>query len=361
MSKIVKLLCVGLAALCCFSGCAGLAQKGDTRAAASKDEPVWVNDVDQGFSRLRYVAAVGYGADRTSAEKEAFASLISVFGQTVQADRQSVVSYSEAMQQEAVSSYIKNTEITNAIKTSAELDTLIGAEIRDYWYDGRGTHYAVAVMEKSKASSLYSELVNANREIIRTLTAMNDEQKNSLDGYARYLLAAKVADGNRVFSNILSVVGSSIGGAALSSRELAEGESFRLEANSIAQRIPVDVRVDNDPANRVKGAFASAIGKKGFKSGGNESRYVLDTELNLTPVDLPGQQNKYVRYVLNANLLDRRTGNVLLPYTISGREGHLTVSEAENRAVGAIEKEIALSWNTAFSEYLDSLLPGKNN
>jgi hypothetical protein len=354
MSKIVKLLCVGLAALCCFSGCVGIAKKGNT-----KDEPPWVSDVDQGFSRLRYVAAIGYGADRNIAEKEAFATLISVFGQTVQADRQSVVSYSETMQQEAVSSYIKNTEIANAIKTSAELDTLIGAEIRDYWYDGRGTHYAAAVMEKSKASALYSELIDANREIIRTLTAMNDEEKNSLDGYARYSLAAKVADGNRVFSNILSVVGPSLGGAALSSRELAEGESFRLEANNIAKRIPVDILVDNDRANRVGGAFAAVIGKKGFRSGGAGSRYVLEVKLNLSPVDLPGQSNKFVRYVLDANLLDRRTNSVLLPYNVSGREGHLTVSEAENRAVGAIEKQIAGPWDAALSGYLDSLLPEK--
>jgi hypothetical protein len=359
MFKIVKLLFLALAVLLCLSGCAGNARGRRGNAGASKDEPAWVSDVDQGFSRLRYVAAVGYGADRAIAEKEAFASLISVFSQTVQADRQSVVRYSETMQQEAVSSYIKNTEITNAIKTSAELDTLIGAEIRDYWYDGRLTHYAVAVMEKSKASSLYTDLVNANREIIRTLSSMNDEQKNSLDGYARYSLAAKVADGNRVFSNILSVVGPSIGGGALSSRELAEGESFRLEANNIAQRIPIDVRVDNDGTNRVKGAFALEIGKKGFKSGGADSRYALDVTLNVSPVDLPGQQNKFVRYVLDANLVDRRTGNVLLPYTISGREGHLSVSEAENRAIGAIEKEIALSWNADFSGYLDSLLPEK--
>jgi hypothetical protein len=132
-----------------------------------------------------------------------------------------------------------------------------------------------------------------------------------------------------------------------------------MEANNIAQRIPVDVRVDNDQAGRLKGAFAAVIGRNGFKSGGVDSRYVLDAKIDFAPVDLPGQQNKFVRYVVDASLVDRRTGNVLLPYTISGREGHLSASEAENRAVAAVEKEIAGTWDRAFSAYLDSLLPEK--
>jgi hypothetical protein len=309
--------------------------------------------VDQAYSRLNYVAAAGYGASRAIAEKEAFAALISVFGQTVQADRQSVVRYSEAMQRDTVASYVRDTEITNAIKTSAGLDTLIGAEIRDYWYDGRGTHYAVAVMEKSKAVSLYTELVSANRAVIRALTALEDEERYSLDGFGRYSLAAAIADGNRAFANILSVVG----GPSLSARELAEGDSFRLEARAIAQRIPVDIQVDNDVSGRVRGAFADVIGGKGFLSGGGDSRYTLEAVLSLSPVDLPGQRNKFVRYELDARLLDCRTGNVLLPYTISGREGHLSAPEAENRAITAVEQEIAGTWDPAFSAYLDSLVP----
>jgi hypothetical protein len=281
--------------------------------------------------------------------------MISVFGQTVQVDRQSMVDYQEALEQDVISSYFRDTEIINAIKTSSKLETLIGAEIRDYWYDGRDTHYAVAVLEKNRASALYSELINANLEIIGTLTTMAEEEKYSLPGYARYYLAAKIADGNRVFTNILSVVG----GPGLSSRDLAEGERFRLEAEEIVRRIPVDVQVENDQANRIKGAFARVIGSLGLQSGGDGSLYVLDGKLSFSPVDLPGQDNKYVRYVLEASLLDRRTGAVLLPYTISGREGHLTVPEAENRALGIIERHIAGDWAAALEGYLDSLLSGK--
>jgi hypothetical protein len=300
------------------------------------------------------MTAVGYGPGRAVAEKEALANMISVFGQTVQVDRQSMVGYQEALRRDTVASYFRNTEITNAIKTSAELDILIGAEIREYWYDGQGVHYALAVIEKSKAVSLYSELVKANREIISILTTLEEEEKYSLDGYARFLLAAKIAGGNRVFSNILSVLG---GGMTPSSRELAEAENFRVEARDIARRIPVDVRVDNDNSGRIQGAFTAVIGKKGFLTGGQDSRYTLEVTLKLSPVELPGQQNKFIRYELAAKLLDRVTGNVLLPYTVSGRDGHLTIPEAENRAITTLEREIAGGWDAVFSAYLDSLSP----
>ena len=354
MPKIAKLLIPVLALLLC-AGCAGAPGGRKEDAGPAREEPAWVNNTDQVYSRLRYVAAVGYGPSRTAAEKEAFASMIGIFGQTVQVDRQSMVGYQEALMQDAVSAYIRNTEISNAIKTSAEMEVLIGAEIRDYWYDGQGTHYAVAVMEKSKTASLYSGLIEANREIIKNLTAMDEGDRYSLPGYTRYRLAAKVAGGNRVFANILSVTG----GPGLSSRELAEGENFRLEAEDIARRIPIGLRIENDRDNRIKGAFAAAIGSAGLQSGGDDSRYTLEGRISFTPVDLQKSDSVYVRYILEANLLDRRTGAVLLPYTFSGREGHLSVAEAENRALGSAEKQIAGGWAPAFAEYLDSLLSEK--
>jgi hypothetical protein len=350
----VKLLIPVLGLLFC-AGCAGGPAGPKENTVPPREEPAWVSDVDQVYSRLRYVAAVGYGPSRAIAEKEAFANMISIFGQTVQVDRQSMVGYQEALMQDAVSAYIRNTEISNAIKTSAEMEVLIGAEIRDYWYDRRDTHYAVAVMEKSKAASLYSELVEANREIIRNLTAMDEGDKYSLPGYARYRLAAGVAGGNRVFANILSITG----GPGLSPRELAEGENFRLEAENIARRIPIDVRVENDRTNRIKGAFASVIGSVGLQSGGDDSLYVLDGRISFTPANLQKSDSVYVRYILEANLVDRRTGTVLLPYTFSGREGHLSMAEAENRALGDAEKQIADGWALVFVEYLDSLLSEK--
>jgi hypothetical protein len=50
---------------------------------------------------------------------------------------------------------------------------------------------------------------------------------------------------------------------------------------------------------------------------------------------------------------------VLLPFNINGREGHLNLPEAENRAVAAAEKKINEGYGTVLSDYLSTLLPNK--
>jgi hypothetical protein len=326
-------------------------------AVDSRGQPAWVNAPDSVYSPQAYVAAVGYGAERGVAEKAAFANLTALFGQSVQSEQTARTRYSEAVKNGAVSSWTENTELDNAVTTSAELDSLVGAEIKDYWYDGKSVHYAVAVMEKRKTATLYADLIRSNEKIISGLVAMSEAEKNSLDGYSRYRLAGTVADANRVFANVLTVVGSQ--GTGINPGDMKKGDDFRLEAANIAKNIPIGVRVNNDRSNRIRGAFSDAINRGGFKSGGVDSRYVLDVNVELNPVDMPNNTNKFVRYVVDANLVDQNTKTVLLPYTVNGREGHLSVTEAENRAVAGAERKIKDSYGGLLSEYILALVPAK--
>ena len=106
-----------------------------------------------------------------------------------------------------------------------------------------------------------------------------------------------------------------------------------------------------------KYAFASALAKQGFRSGGTDSRYVLQVGVDFSSVEFPNQQNKFTRYTIDANLIDTRDASVLLPFNINGREGHISLSEAENRAVAAAEKKINDTYGTVLSDYLVRLLP----
>jgi hypothetical protein len=326
-------------------------------APASRPEPPWVSAPGTVYNQAAYVAAVGYGAERGLAEKNAFAALTALFGQSVQGEQVAAVKYSEAVLNGAVDSWSENTEITNAIKTSVELESLVGAEIKDYWYDGGTTYYAAAVMERAKTAVLYADMIRTNEKIITDLTAMPDRVKNSLDGYSRYVFAGTVADANRVFANVLSVVGSRDTG--IDPGTLKKGDEYRLEAAEIAKNIPIGVAVSNDSADRVRGAFVSAVNKAGFRTAAGNTRYLLDVSVVLSPVDLPNQSNKFVRYTVNANLTDRETGFILLPYTTGARSGHVTAAEAENRAYSDAVRSINAAYGDHLSAYLSALLPEK--
>ena len=323
-----------------------------TAVTSGTKKPAWVDSVESVYKRIQYVAAVGYASNREMAEKNAFANLTGFFGQSITADQTIKNTYSEAVKNGKTSGWTDDTHIDNVIKTSASLDTLAGADIRDVWHDTKNNvYYAAAVMEKSKAAAIYTEMVIANMNLINNLTAMAPAEKNSIGGFSRYQFAAAVADINTTYVNVLKLLD------ALVPSGVVKGDIYRLEAQNIAKTIPVGVSVKNDKAGRIQGAFAKALSDIGFRSGGNNSRYVLNVDITVSPVDLPANTNKFVRIELGANLTDTVTKTVLVPYNFNSREGHATVSEAENRAYSAAERKIGEEYKDILSAYLSQLLP----
>jgi hypothetical protein len=300
---------------------------------------------------MQYVAAVGYAADRAMAEKNALANLTAIFGQSIQADQTIINTYQEAVKNGVTTGWTDTIAMQNAIRTSASMDSLVGAEIKETWFDSLNTWYAAAVMEKAKAARLYTEMVNANQEVINNLITMNQAEKNSLEGFSRYQLAATVADINVTYGNVLQVIG-----AALPA-ELARGNTYRIEAQNITKTLPVGVTVKNDKSGRIQGAFAKTLSGLGFRSGGTNARYVLEVNVVTSEVDLPANPNKFVRIELSADLTDTTLKTVLLPYNFNSREGHTSYAEAENRAYAAAERKINEEYAQLLSDYLSRLLP----
>jgi len=318
-----------------------------------KNQPAWVNSVDSVYNRNQYVAAVGYATSREMAERNALSNLIAIFGQSIYADQTITNAYQEVVKNGKTAGYTDNTAIDNTIRTSASMDSLVGAEIREVWYDSKSTHYAVAVMEKAKTARLYSEMIIANQNMIKNLIAMSQAEKNSMEGYGRYQFAAVVADINISYGNLLKLIGAAPPG------DLKMGDDYRLEAAGIAKAIPIGLRVQNDKAGRIESAFAKAIADLGFRSGGVNSPYFLDVNITTSPVELVNQANKFTRIELKANLMDSGLGTVLFPFNLNDRQGHVTQSEADNRAYASAERKINEEYAKVFNNYVSQLLPKK--
>ncbi|MCL2478372.1 MAG: LPP20 family lipoprotein [Treponema sp.] len=326
---------------------------GSPAGADSRAKPAWVDSPDAVYSRQKYVSAVGFGADRRQAERTALANLTGVFGQSIQAELKTVSTYSEAVMS-GVIQVTENSSVQDAITTSMEMDTLIGAQIADVWFDGKTIYYAAAVMEKEKSAVLYADLIHSNERIISSLVSMTPEEKNTLNGYSRYLLAAAIADANRVYANVLTLVGNSSG---INPGTMKKGDDYRIEATDIARNIPIAVVVEGDRSNRIRNAFSRSLSAAGFRSGGNDSRYVLDANLTMTDANLPNQQNVFVRYIVDVSLVDTTDNSVLFPFSFNGREGHINKAEAEERALKAAENRIGSEYAQNFRDYLSLLLP----
>ena len=331
----------------------GTARPGARNEAVTQTgaRPAWVDAVDSVYNRRQYLAAVGRASNRDAAEKSALAALAAIFGQSIKADQTITGAYREAVKNGGAAQWSENSALENIIQTSASMDTLAGAEIRNVWFDGKSVYYAAAVMEKAKSAALYDGMIQANQAMIANLVAMNQAEKNTLEGYSRYQFAAAAADMNASYANALKMLD------AAAPSGLETGGAYRLEAAAIAGAIPIGVTVKNDRSGRIQGAFAKALADLGFMSGGGDSPYRVEAELTLSEALFPNQRNRFVRYEIAANLVNPGAKTTLVPYNINGREGHTTLAEAENRAITAAERKIGEEYQTFVSDYLSRLLP----
>jgi len=344
-------LCLALAA-CGSSPDTGSPQGGT--ASSSRGRPDWVNAPDKVYSSSQYLARVGTGNERQTAERNAFAALVSFFGQSIAVDEKISSLYNDAVRNGIITNWTENNTVQSTISTSASMDTLVGAEIKEVWDDSRGTVYALAVMEKARTAQLYSDMIKANMGMINNLVAMTPAEKNTLAGYSRYQFAAAVADINISHANVLNVIG------AASPAGVKSGFDYRQELENIASAIPIAVVVTGDRTGRIQAAISGVLSELGFRSGGNNSRYMVEATYSIREEPNPASTYTFARYSIIVNLADTVPSKaVLVPYSASDREGHNSLQLAESRALMKVEEIIRIDYKNSLNDYLSRMLPKK--
>jgi len=309
--------------------------------------PSWVTDPYTVYSRDRYIAAVGFAANRAEAEKRAFAALVAFFGQSIRTDLQVASFYSEAVTN-GVISVSENTHVRDIIAAAASLDKLVGAEIGFIWEDGRGSVNALAYVEKQRTVVIYNELIRLNQKNVDELITMTTAEKNTFGGYARYKLASMIAKINSDYAGIVTLAG----GAPIN---FTSSNTLTLESQNIIKSISVSVIVTGDMNNRVRDVFAGVLNGEGLRTQGRNNPYTLEVSVNMNETRFPNNDKIFCRFTVNANLVERATGAVLLPFSVTEREGHASYEQAQARAYLTIERIIAERYPVVFREYLASL------
>jgi len=314
-------------------------------------QPRWVSDLHSVYSRDHFIAVVGTGVNRNEAERRALAALVAFFGQSLRSDIELASLYSEVVNRGVVS-VSENNRVREQIVTAASMDKLVGAEIGNIWDNGRGTVYAVAYLEKARTISIYTDMIIINNRNINLLTTMSSTEKNTFDGYARYKFASLLAGINSDYANVISLAGGST-----SSINMISANTLTLESQNIIRNISVGVNARGDQNNRVRDAFARVLSSEGLRTQGSSTPYILEININMSEAVFPNNEIVFCRFTVNANLIERATGSVLLSFSFSDREGHSTYENAQNRAYLLIERRIAEKYPDEFKGFIASLLP----
>lgn len=349
MSKINKCL---FKAFCCLF----VLQTGSFVFAAKKAKvtvPEWVELPSSVYPKESYVTYVGTAADRNAAEVAALRGLASIFGQSVKSEANS----SSRMLQAKADGLVANSSVqsfSEDIKRTIDVDCLIGVETRGYWFDNNATWYAIAVLDKSQATDIYSDMIRKNAEAMEVLFKTIRSDKKSFESYASYDFAEDIACENEDHLKKLAIINPSVVDSL--KQACPSSKEIHSKKMALANEIPICVVTEGDVDGRFKEAFSQAITACGFKGSYDTSvRYVLVAKANFDKAETSDKKTVKCRYSLESYILDTELQHQIVPYSATGRDSMVTYEEARVKSVRKLEEKIKTEYKEKLSEYLRNL------
>ncbi|EID86052.1 hypothetical protein MSI_00080 [Treponema sp. JC4] len=342
-------------ALCCLL----VIQAGGMVMAASKKSsskkkamPEWVTQPSAVYPNPSYITYVGNGADRNISEINALQGLASVFGQSIKSDSTASSRLTQAKENGLVAN--TNTQVfSQEVKRKVDVDSLIGVEVKEFWFDDKDTWYAIAVLDKSKATELYSDMIKKNAAAIETVIKNGEKDLYSFDGFGAYDFAEDIALENENHLKKLAVINPPVVDDLKSF--CPSSKKLHAKKMEIAKQIPICIQTSNDENGRYKDAFSQAVAEAGFKATADTSaRYQLLAKFDFERSDTSDKKTVRCRYNAESYILDNKTSHQLVPFSIKGREAHVDYDEAKHKAETSLTNKIKKDFSKAFYDYIRS-------
>jgi len=331
-----------------FFSCAG--------SPKTQTAPLWVTDTEKAYPDRDWLVVVEAEQDAKLAERAAVTRLAQVFRvdliSVTDANRQFAETISNVKGKKSLVTS-QSSDIAQELISTSVVSGLIGLQVES-WANPKGRSYANARMNRKECSARYSTMIRENEKVIGGLLEEAERNPRTFEAFRMLNLAYSFAIVTDNFHSLLTVLDPS----AISKRpSYGNAEAVRSLAKSAGRSIIVTVMVNGDNSGRIEKAFTECLNSRDFRtSAEGDNSYVLAASFQLEDVDLKNPSYKFSRYILNYSLKDRG-GVDLLSSSDNGREGHLTESEARQRAIRAAEQAIASNgFAVNFDAFLASLL-----
>ena len=331
------------------------ARKKDQPKATTLPRPNWVDNVSSVYPSASYIAYVGEGKSKDEAELAAVTGVAAVFSQSIKSTAKASKRMGEAAQSGKVAQTNVDSSISRDVQSSVAAENLIGVQIDGFWDDGKGSTWAVAVLDKKKASGIYQQMIRKNAQEIAHLVDIDtmDENYYSFETYARYDFACEVAGQNEALLSRLQVI--DLNAARQFEGNFPSSRFLRGDAVAVAQMIPVYVEVKGDETGRMKRALEGVFTEAGFRTSDVPiERYRLEATAYFERRNTDSSVQCW--YSLEGSLTDWELAEVLLPLSLNGREASNDFVWAKNRAVRSIEAVIKRDFAPRFGEFLTSIV-----
>lgn len=284
----------------------------------------WADSVKKNYPDSEYISAVGSGKDRASAESDAKLALSQILGESISAE-QVTMQYADSTGRE-------EGMISSVVNEKAVFEHITGIVIKENYVDKKTkTYYALAVLNRKESGDYYFAKANEASLHINDLVSKAKKLRGKVDSLSYLNEAIDISEDTEYNVNLLSVISPAQGRIVRAAYQ--SPQSLRTVRAELASAVTVSVAVQGDSDGRIRSAFVSALRDKGVTVVDSGGTYIIDADISFEHADVADPQHIFVRYILNAPMTEIVSGNTVVPYTLAGREGHVTESQAKNRAV----------------------------
>lgn len=320
--------------------------------AAKNKMPKWITLPSGVYPAEKYMNGTGSGTNRETAALEAVRNLSSVFGQTVKSNTAASKKMERALSEGKVS-FSSAENLQQNITSQIEAENLIGIEIAEYFYNKpEKKWYAVAILDREKASAVYQEYIEKNDAAARKAIKESEKNPGTFYGYSEICFAAEIASENDKLVKNLTVIDFESGNEI--SKKVVSLQNTQLIKKKFAENITIYVQISGDKDNKIKSAFQDIFSKYGFKtSPSKKEKYNLEGKYS-SEISQKGKII-YCVYSLDLDFSDVLQAESLFAINLKGREGSLSESDATNRTYRTLEKDIGTQFSKNFDSYINNL------
>ncbi len=325
----------------------------DTVQVTKGKRPAWVNGDSIQYPSSKYLTGVGYGPDRKSAEDKARAEIAKIFFSKIDSRTRSYQDYLQTTSKGK--SKIEETLSIEEITKVSSQKVLSGVRISHVYHE-TGTEsmfYALAVLNREQSAKILRDKIGELDRGIKGILASANRAEDMLTKVKYLKRSIQEHILREAYDAELRIVSRSGGGVSppVSFTELKS----KLESVLLRDFL-IGVAVSGSRANEIQDALVQGLNQQGFSISEDLSRanVIVRGTVKIGPLDRGTSEWKYVQWRTHFDMVDKRGESVFGSVNKSGREGHLNLTQAENRAVRKIQKALTTEIAEEMKRYIFS-------
>ncbi len=320
--------------------------------------PDWVNGSSKKYPEALYLTGVGYADTRQAAEDRAYAAVSKIFTAEINSKTQEWEKYLQS-DSKGGSEDSRQINIEQATQVSTK-KVLENVSIAEAWLDdSKAIYYALAVMDRQHAASALRDRITSLDLKVEELLKQTRQSADKLKTVRALHAAVENLLLREAYNTELRIVNPTGKGSESGVSLAVISQDLR---KFLSGNFKIVVEVDGSHDDRIRAAIVEGLNRQGLPvvPAGSaapdlQPDLIVKGAVTFEPVQMPAggsPPTRFVRWSASFDLTDRATLQVIGSVTRQGREGHLTVSEAEARALRAAEQEVTDGVGRQIAEFI---------